>query len=65
MNPYHKFIIKNRIYCQHEGCRMKLERATKVVKRHGKEIVVCDFHGYTPRPIEEGLKRRWKLEMQQ
>lgn len=60
MNPYHKFIIKQRIYCEHEGCRMKLERATKVVKRHGKEIVVCDWHSY--QPIELGLRRRGKLE---
>lgn len=59
-NPFHRWLISQRKWCEHEGCRMKLERAVKVIKRHGHEIVVCRWHSYGP--IEQGLRERGTLE---
>lgn len=62
MNPYHSWLIRMRKWCEHEGCLTKLERATTVVNRNGKDLVMCDWHSRTYRPIESGLKLRAELE---
>jgi len=43
-NPYHKFLLKNRIYCEHPGCLDTLTHATTVVNFNGRDEVRCDDH---------------------
>ena len=51
MNSYHKFLIKNRIYCEY-GHGGHLERGTEVIKIDGRDTVVCSFHSYKPKKKE-------------
>ena len=41
-NPYHAFLIKHRIYCEHPKCG--LTHATTVVNINGRDEVRCDEH---------------------
>lgn len=50
MNPFHRFLIKRRIYC--ELCD-GLNRATRVIRVNGKDRVVCDWHAAGP--LERGF----------
>lgn len=60
MNPFHAWLIRQRRYCEHPACFDKLSRAVKVVRRNGRDIVVCKWHSYGP--IEQGLRTRGRLE---
>lgn len=53
MTPFHRWLVRQRKFCEHPGCIMKLEAATKVVNRNGKDFVYCDFHSYTPKPQDD------------
>ncbi len=59
-NPYHAWLIRQRRYCEHRGCDMKLTKATEVVNRNGKDFVYCDWHAMGQ--IEAGLKLRHQIE---
>lgn len=58
MNPYHRFLLRHRRYCEAPGCLMV--RATRVVNVNGKDVCLCDMHAAGQ--IEQGLRLRGKLE---
>lgn len=58
-NPYHKFLIRHRVYC--EKCTGPMP-ATEVTHDGFKTIVVCDAHFRAFNPIETGLRERGRLE---
>ncbi len=61
MNPYHKFLIKHRRYC--ERCAINtLTPATKVMRDKGHDVAVCDACYDAYHPIETGLRERARLE---
>jgi len=44
MNPYHRFLMKNRIYCESRGCLDTLTHATNVLNVNGRDTCLCDEH---------------------
>ena len=42
MTAFHRWLIRQRIYCEHNQCG--LTRATHVVKINGRDEVRCDQH---------------------
>jgi hypothetical protein len=44
MTAYHKWLVKQRRYCEHRGCLDKLSPAVSVVNVNGKDLVMCDWH---------------------
>lgn len=52
-NPYHSWLIRRKVYCEHGYC---MEKGIRVVNVNGKDKVMCDFHRMGP--IERGLAHR-------
>jgi hypothetical protein len=61
-NPYHRFLIRHRVYC--ELCSAPMP-ATHVIQHKFKTKVVCDAHYRAHTPIESGLALRSQLERNQ
>lgn len=59
MNPYHRFLLKHRVYC--ELCTGPMP-ATRVIEVKHKATCVCDAHYRAHTPIETGLRERGRLE---
>jgi len=42
--PYHTWLLRQRLYCQHPACFDKLTHATRVVNLNGRDETWCDEH---------------------
>jgi hypothetical protein len=43
-NSFERFILHNRIYCEHEGCKFRLTPAVQVLSLYKKPVAVCEEH---------------------
>ncbi len=60
LNPYQKFLIDHRIYC--EKCSvMTLTPSTHVIRENGHDLAVCEGHFADAHPIEAGYERKVEI----
>ena len=58
--PFHRWLIKQRIYCEHNQCG--LTPATHVVKINGRDEVRCDLHAQRLNAVRQSDKKQEILQ---